>query len=195
MELILGSSSPRRKEIMQFFTYPFRAISPPYDESQVPFTGDPKAYVATLAREKGQSLKPQFPNDIIVSADTIVFVEGKVIGKPKNEEEMRSMLSTLAGKRHSVFTALHLISPTVTDSAIEETEVVCNRMTPEEIHCYMRGHSLYDKAGSYAIQRSGSLIVKEIHGCYYNVMGLPINALRKLLQRVGIDLWHYLQPF
>lgn len=195
MHLILGSSSPRRKEILSYFSYPFKQASPPFDEDSIPFVGDPVSYVTTLALEKGHSLKKAYPHDVILTADTVVFVEGDVLGKPKTEEEMVAMLTRLSSRWHSVYTAVAVISPKIVLSEYEETRVLFNTLTPDDIHRYMRSHSLFDKAGAYAIQSSGSLIVKRIEGCYYNVMGLPVNTLRKVLEQAGIDLWNHLKTF
>jgi septum formation protein len=193
MELILGSTSPRRKEILSFFSYPFKVATPPFDESQVPFTGDPSAYVTTLAIEKAHSLQPQFPKAAIVTCDTAVYVDGKVLGKPKDKKHMEKMLSLLSGKWHSVFTAIALSAPHVMISDYEETRVLTNDFSKEEIRKYINGHLLHDKAGAYAIQESGGLLVKKIEGCYYNVLGFPINTLRKLLKVAGIDLLDHLR--
>ena len=195
LELILGSTSPRRKEIMEFFSYPFRQVAPPFDEAIIPFTGDPQGYVTKLAQGKAHSLTPTFPNSIIVACDTIVFIDNEVLGKPKDEQAAFGMLAKLSGRWHSVFTAIAVFRQNRLLSAVTETKVHCNTLSQEDIHRYYRAHSLNDKAGSYAIQRSGSLVIKEIVGCYYNVMGLPVGTLRNLLQQVGIDLWDYLKPF
>jgi septum formation protein len=192
MQLILGSTSPRRKEIMEFFSYPFVQESPNFDESTVPFLGDPKSYVSTLALEKAHALKLKHPDSIIVCADTEVYLDGKCLGKPKDAQDAFKMLSSLSDRWHSVFTGLAVITPTVTLCEAEETEVECNSLSPQDIHRYLTALHLHDKAGAYAIQESGSLIVKKIVGCYYNVMGLPINTLRKLLLQAGIDLFDYI---
>jgi len=193
MELILGSTSPRRRQILSYFSIPFRCEKPEVDESATPFLGDPVAYVTTLALEKAHNLAPKFPTSIILTADTVVYAEGKILGKPAHKKEMTEMLNLLSGRRHSVFTALAVMSPGRVISEVEKTEVVCNKLSDAEIEKYIKGHILHDKAGAYAIQESGSLLVREIHGCYYNVMGLPINTLRQLLRQVGIDLMDWLQ--
>jgi septum formation protein len=193
MELILGSSSPRRREILSYFSLPFRCETPDVDESATPFLGDPKAYVTTLALEKAHNLHAKFPGSACLTADTVVFVDGKILGKPKDKKEMVRMLQILSGSTHSVFTALAVINPHRVISRVEETRVICNILSNEEIEKYINGHILHDKAGGYAIQGSGSLLVREIHGCYYNVMGMPINTLRALLLEVGIDLMDWLR--
>lgn len=193
MKLILGSTSPRRKEIMEFFSYPFVQASSDFDESKVAFLGDPKAYVETLALEKAHALKKQFPNDLILTADTEVYFEGKCLGKPKDEKDAVSMLSGLSGRWHSVYTGVSVLSPHLSLCEAELTEVECASLTPDEIHRYLRALHLYDKAGAYAIQKAGSLIIKQIKGCPYNVMGLPLNTLKKLLLSAGIDLFDYIK--
>lgn len=194
-KIILGSTSPRRKEIMDFFSLPFMQVASPFDESTVPYKKDPIAYVCELAQEKAKALKTNYPDSVILTADTMVFIDGELLGKPKDEQEVMKMLSNISGRWHSVFTAIAVTTPKATFCEAEETKVHCNTLSMEDIHRYMRAHSLTDKAGSYAIQKSGSMLVKEIEGCYYNVMGLPINTLRKLLSKAGIDLWDYLKPF
>ena len=194
-KIILGSTSPRRKEIMNFFSLPFTQVSSPFDESQVPYLKDPIAYVCKLAEEKAKALKDAYHDSIILTADTMVFIDGELLGKPKDEKETVEMLTKLSGRWHSVFTAVAVTTQATTFCEAEETKVHCNTLSIDDIHRYMRAHSLTDKAGAYAIQKSGSMLVKEINGCYYNVMGLPINTVRKLLFKAGIDLWDYLKPF
>jgi septum formation protein len=193
--IILGSSSPRRKEILEFFTLPFEQQSPNFDEESVRYDGNPQEYVEQLANEKGKELAKKNHHALIITADTMVVHEQKLLGKPKTEEDARLMLALLSGRWHSVFTAVAVTSDHQSIVFTEETKVLCNTITPHEAHEYLRAHNLYDKAGSYAIQKSGSLLVKEISGCYYNVMGLPVNALRKALLFFNIDLWNHLKPF
>lgn len=194
MTLILGSQSPRRREILNFFNLPFHQVSPSFDESSVPFKGDPEQYVQQLAKEKALSIAQQLPPSIILTADTIVYKEGKVFGKPSGEEEAFNYLKELSGEWHSVFTGLALYHyNNQMLHTVEETKVLCNELNEDQIHTYYRSLPWADKAGGYMIQGAGSLIVRRIEGCYYNVMGLPVNALCSLLQQVGIDLWQHLK--
>ncbi|HEV8053062.1 MAG TPA: nucleoside triphosphate pyrophosphatase [Parachlamydiaceae bacterium] len=192
-QLILGSQSPRRKEILSFFSLPFVAVTSNFDEDSVPFNDNPTEYVCEIATSKARALVPLFPDDLILTADTTVYKSGKIYGKPKDPEDAFQALSELAGDWHSVYTGITLISNHHVWSAFEETRVLFNPLTPEEIRHYHKKLHWSDKAGGYAIQMAGGLAVNKIDGCYYNVMGLPINSVRKLLLNVDIDLWDYLK--
>lgn len=191
--LILGSQSPRRKEILKFFNLSFEQVTPDFKEESIHFRRDPIKYVLSLAEGKAQSLKLHYPKDIILTADTIVYRMGKVYNKPKDEQEAYHMLSELVGKWHSVFTGVAILKGEILHSGWEETRVLFNSLTESEIRHYHQKIHWADKAGGYAIQMAGGLIVKKIDGCYYNVMGLPINTVHTLLKRIGIELWDYVQ--
>lgn len=193
MEIILGSHSPRRKEILGFFSLPFRQVASGFDEESIPYKGDAAHLACELAVKKAETLAKQFPNDIILTADTVVAIDGIALGKPTSPLESRQMLERLCGRWHSVITAVAVAKQGKVYDDIEETKVLCNNATPDELHRYMHAHALFDKAGGYAIQKSGSVLVQKIDGCYYNVCGLPINATRRLLLKAGIDLWDYLK--
>ncbi|WP_213105859.1 Maf family protein [Candidatus Protochlamydia amoebophila] len=193
MKIILGSQSPRRKEILNFFSLPFEQVSPVFDEETVPFGGNPEHYVLSLSAGKTKSLRYQFPKDILISADTIVYKEGKVFGKPRSKEEAFQNLRELAGHWHSVYTGVNVSNETQVIQQFEETKVLFNSLTDDEIHQYQERIHCADKAGGYMIQGAGSLIIKKLEGCYYNVMGLPINTLRLCLSEIGINLWKYLK--
>lgn len=195
MTLILGSQSPRRKEILGFFSIPFRQVSSAFDEDSIPYAGDAAKLARELALGKAKVLAATYPNETILTADTVVAIDNITLGKPANEAESKEMLTRLCGRWHSVITAVVGYKNGQFFSEEEETRVLCNVLTPDEIHRYMRVHALQDKAGGYAIQKSGSLLVRRIEGCYYNVCGLPINATRRILKKVGIDLWDHLKEF
>lgn len=185
MRITLASTSPRRKEILSYFTLPFEVKAPNFEEKSIPFGGDPIAYASALAQGKARSLEADSP---VLGADTIVVHRGQVFGKPANDEEAFENLCILSGQWHSVITAVSDGTTTLT----EETRVLFRRLTPDQIRRYVKAIKSSDKAGGYAIQMSGSLIVQRIEGCYYNVLGLPIGALHDLLLTQGIDLWDYL---
>lgn len=194
MRLILGSTSPRRREIISYFSLDFEQISPDYDEEAVPFPKDnPTKYVLELAEGKALSLSKQYPEAVILSADTIVYKNGKVYGKPKTEAEAFQAIQELQGGWHSVYSAVAVACNGKISSGFEETKVLMNALDEAQIKRYLNALHWADKAGSYAIQLAGSLIVSKIEGCYYNVMGLPINTVNKLLKEVGFDLWDHLQ--
>lgn len=191
--LILGSQSPRRKEILSYFSLPFEQFAPNFDEETLLFKGDPGEYVSSLSKGKAESLQMQYPEAIILTADTVVYREGKIYNKPKNEEEAFQALTELVGQWHSVFTGVTVNANNRSYQQWEETRVLFNPLTPDEIRHYHKKIHWADKAGGYAIQMGGGLIVRKIDGCYYNVMGLPINTVRALLQKVGIELWEYVK--
>lgn len=194
MKIILGSASPRRREILDYFSLPYTIVSSQFDERKVSYNNDPKAYVEEIARNKAKALS-HYEDACVITADTCVSIDNKVLGKPESEDEMRAMLQLLSGRWHSVWTSVCVQAKGMCLIDAEETKVRCNSLTPDEMHRYIRKLALLDKAGGYAIQKSGGIFVKSIVGCYYNVMGLPINTLQKLLQKVGIDLWDYLEKF
>lgn len=191
--LILGSQSPRRKEILGFFSLPFESVTSDFDEDSIIFHGDPEKYVCEIASGKARTLSKQYPQDIILTADTTVYKDGKIYGKPKDPDDAFRALAELEGSYHSVFTGVALFYQENIWTNCEETRVLFNPLTPEEIREYHKKLHWSDKAGGYAIQMAGGLAVKRIEGCYYNVMGMPINTVRQLLLNVGIDLWDYLK--
>lgn len=191
-EIILGSQSPRRAEILGYFSLPFKQVPSGFDEEAVPFKGDPEGYVRELSSGKAASLHDRFPNSIILTADTIVFYAGKIYNKPKNIEEAYQSFSELVGQWHAVYTGVTVHYKDQAYHQVEATRVLFNSLTPEQIRHYLSRTQWADKAGGYAIQMAGGLIVNRIEGCYYNVMGLPINTVKALLKRVGIELWDYL---
>lgn len=190
--LILGSRSPRRKEILGYFSLPFEQISSAFDEESIPFNGNPDEYVLEIAKGKALDLQKKFPAKRILTADTTVYCQGKIFGTPKTEEEAFETLTQLEGKWHEVYSGLALCHNGKCDQAVEMTRVFLNSLTDSEIQHYLSHKIWTDKAGGYAIQRGGGLIVRKIEGCFYNVMGFPINAVQKLLLKQNIDLWDYI---
>lgn len=193
IRFILGSESPRRKEIFGFFSIPFEQMSPGFCEESIPFTGNPQLYVSLLSEGKAEAISHRFPEAIIITADTIVYRDGKVYGKPKTHADAATYLTELNGEWHSVYTGVTVRQNTKQYSAVEETRVLFNRINEHQLNCYLTGMNLTDKAGAYAIQQAGGIIVRKIDGCYYNVMGMPINTLSQLLMHFNIDLWQHLK--
>lgn len=193
LPLILGSQSPRRIEILSHFSLPFEQVTSHFDERSVPFQGNPVSYASQIAVGKAEALNVDYPDRKILTADTVVYRQGKIYGKPQDENDAIATLRELVGQWHSVFTALTLQWGTQQFTRSEETRVLFNPLSEEQIKTYHRELHLYDKAGSYQLQMPGGLIVSRIEGCYYNVVGLPINSLRSVLKEVGIELWDHLR--
>lgn len=191
--LILGSQSPRRKAILEQFSLPFEQATPPFIEESVHFKGNPIEYATTLSKGKSDSLHRQYPKAIILTADTVVYYKGKIYNKPQTFEEAVSFLTEFSGNWQSVFTGVTIRQGDFEYSSCEETRVLFNSLTAEQIHRFLSSISWQDKGGGYTIQGIGSLVVRKIEGCYYNVTGLPLNIVRELLLKVGIDLWHYVK--
>ncbi len=192
MRLILGSQSPQRKEILQFFSHPFEQISPSFDERLIAYHGDPIDYVQTLSIGKSNSLISHHPESVILTADTVVYSENKIFNKPHNEEEGFEMLCTLQGGVHTVYTAVTAAYRNEQYTECASTKVHFHSLNEMQLQLYHKAFRGIDKAGGYGIQMAGSIIVKKLEGCFYNVMGLPLSATQNVLQKVGIDLWHYL---
>lgn len=193
--LILASNSPRRKKIMELLNLEFTTMAPNDDaEPEVNSFSDAiiaarvKAY--DVAENLSDEIKSKAP--IIIGADTIVVINGTVLGKPKNKEEAFNMLSELSNKTHTVATGLSLVKvygPGKDNleafSTIGKTEVVFRELSETEITKYIDGGEPMDKAGAYAIQGDGSIFVDSIHGCYNNVVGLPTSLLLDQLSQLG----------
>ncbi len=168
-------------------------MSPEVDEEAFPFKGDPVAYVSDLAEIKATVVARDWQDAIVIAADTTVYAAPHLYAKPRDKDEAFRFLSELSGKSHEVWTAICVIHGKKKFIEAELTKVYFHELTAEQIHSYITYIDPLDKAGGYAIQKLGYLVVKKIEGCFYNVMGLPLNALKNGLKHVGIDLWQYLK--
>lgn len=185
MKLVLASSSPRRRELLESLNVRFEVRSPDVDETRFPDEA-PGVYVERIARTKASALAQH--DEVTVAADTTVVFDGKVMGKPGHPEEARSMLRRLQGGRHEVLTGLAVASHGEIHSLVDATEVEMMPMTDDEIASYVAGGEPMDKAGAYALQGQGGMFVTSIHGSPSTVVGLPIHQLPRLLGRVGVEL-------
>lgn len=176
--IILASQSPRRQELLKLITNDFEIKVSNVDET-LPSGISPKDAVLYLSKIKAEPFKNG--SDIIIGADTVVALDGKILGKPKNDENAREMLKFLSGKAHSVFTGVTLIKGDITRSFSVETKVKFFDLTDEEIDEYIKTGEPVDKAGAYGIQGYGSLLVEKIDGDYFNVVGLPVSKLAREL--------------
>lgn len=190
--LILGSGSPRRAEILSFFHLPFEVIPSLFVEEELPYQQDPALYVQELARGKAADLMTRHRGRSVLCADTAVFIDDQVLNKPRDRAEAEAMLSRLAGRWHTVVTGVAVRRDTMEAYGTQATRLLFKPLSLEQIRLYQRGLHTLDKAGGYAIQGAGSMVVDKIEGCFYNVMGLPLTLTTGLLQRIGIDLWDHL---
>ena len=183
--LILASSSPRRKEILEKANIPFVVMEPDVDETQ--FAGsDPKSIVMQLARKKALSVMGSADyDDIILGVDTIVYDEGRILGKPCCKDEASNMMKSLSNKTHLVISGVCILQKNGFEKLFAcETLVEFGRIEDEEINEYVLSDEPYDKAGGYAIQGLASKFVKSINGCFYNVMGLPLSLVYSVIKRM-----------
>lgn len=186
--LILASASPRRKELLQNVGIPLKVIPSSVKEPEHR-NGTARDQVMNLAYLKAKSVSDLFPDSWVLGADTIVVIDNRILGKPRNREDASRMLKILSGRKHSVlssFSILHGKQRARVDRCIE-TEVVFKELTDEEIYGYIATREPLDKAGGYAIQGIGSFLVKSINGSYTNVVGLPLAEVLEELSRMGVS--------
>lgn len=185
--LILASSSPRRKELLENLRLEFEISSSDADES---FSEDlsPSEAVMELASRKSVTVAASYPDCFIIGSDTVVVHEGEILGKPAGEQEAFAMLRKLSGRSHSVYTGVSILSPEKETRFYEKTDVTFWDLSDEEIDTYIKSGEPFDKAGGYGIQGFGSMLVKEIKGDYYTVMGLPVSRLIRELRKTGYIL-------
>ncbi len=185
--LILASQSPRRKYLLKQARLQFKVIPSQVDESTVPMTS-PESYVKILAEQKARDIARQYPDNYVIGADTIVLMDGTILGKPRSRDEARQMLARLSGKTHQVLTGFAVCCATKSYSYSDtiKTDVRFKNLAPEEIEWYIHTSEPFDKAGAYAIQGLGTFLVKSIKGSYTNVVGLPVCEVIELLLKEGI---------
>lgn len=184
-KLILASSSPRRKEILEKDGVEFR-IRFPLDIVEETSGSDPVEHVLTLSRKKAESISGRTGEGIILGADTVVVLDGEILGKPKSPKEARSMLKKLSGRAHKVYTGITLLNKYNGKSVSDYdcTEVKFNRLEDEKIAEYIHSGEPMDKAGAYGIQGMGNFLVENIQGNLDNVIGLPRAKLKEMLYKI-----------
>lgn len=187
--IILASNSPRRRELLRQIGLAF-TTDPAYVDERVLPGEQPEAYAVRVALEKARAVAQRSRTGIVVAADTIVVLGDAILGKPANAEDAMRMLEMLSGKMHYVITGLVVIDSQSgkTLARTAWTKVWFRKLTPEEIASYVATGEPLDKAGAYGIQEKGSLLVEKIEGCYFNVVGLPVSLLGKMLQVFGINI-------
>lgn len=201
MRLILASSSPRRKELLKKITDDFIVIESNFDEKTIEFQGDVSKYVMELAKAKAMDVSNKLRNEakykklldqevFIIGCDTVVETENNILGKPKDNLEAEIMLKKLSGKVHRVYSGIAVVnaSKKVFETDYACTEVAFSKLSMDEIRNYIKSGESLDKAGAYGIQGKAAIFVEEIRGCYYNIVGLPLNKLYKMLLEMGVNL-------
>ncbi len=186
--IILASGSPRRRELLRNLGLDFTVIPSEVDEGDH-FGLAPAALAEELARAKAMQVAKR-ERGLVIGADTIVIIDGGVLGKPRDHDEAVWMLSLLAGRTHTVITGL-AVEDTETGCSVvehEETQVTMRPLSADQVSGYVRTGEPMDKAGAYAVQGVGSLLVERIQGDYFNVVGLPVARLGRILEGFGIDI-------
>lgn len=188
MRILLASASPRRKQLLEQIGWSFDVVCPNVDERPVPGES-PEDMVMRLARLKGGSVRVSSPDTLVVSADTaVVAPDGAVFGKPKDEADAARMLCALSGHAHRVCSGLALFLNGVCRCGVSRTTVVFHALEAADVSAYIASGEWRGKAGAYAIQGRGSLLVDSIEGDYSSVVGLPLALLRQLMREHGFSL-------
>lgn len=186
--MILASKSPRRKEIMESFGFNFKIITPDIDEisDEIEIIDQ----IMDIARKKALEVSKEFTGDYILAADTVVVLDNKVFGKPKDKIEAKEMLKLLSNRTHEVITAYCLLNldKNVEIVSHDTTEVKFKDLTDEVIEWYLSTGESLDKAGSYGIQGKGAFLIDNINGDFFSVMGLPIERIVSDLLSIGLKL-------
>lgn len=182
--LILASSSPRRRKLLALLGRPFEVVTADVDES--PIVGEPAAeLVARLARAKATTVARHHQEAVVIGADTVVVIDGDIIGKPRDTEDAAAILRRLSGRTHQVMTGVAIATTTSTSAFIETTSVTFASLTGRDIDGYIATGEPMDKAGAYGIQGIGGRFVTAIDGSYHNVVGLPVAQVAAVLEDLG----------
>jgi septum formation protein len=183
---ILASKSPRRYELLKQLGFSFDVVPSTVSE-EVLGKEPPREHVSRLAEAKALDVGGRYPDRWVIAADTIVYIEGSILGKPKDEAEAIGMLSRLSGQEHRVWSGIFVchLGRGKKERGVAETAVKMKSLTPAEMKWYVRTGEPLDKAGAYAIQGIGAFMIESIRGSYTNVVGLPMCELIEILERVG----------
>jgi septum formation protein len=184
--LILASSSPRRYELLSLTLLPFETYPSALEEKMDPNLS-PSQLVESLAEQKASDVLTYKPNDVILGADTIVVYGNKRLGKPQNEQEAAETLRMLSGQTHDVYTGVCIMDQEKKRLFSVKTSVTFYPLSEETIRWYIKSGEPFDKAGSYGIQGSGSLLVEKINGDYFSVVGLPLSKVARTLSDFGFS--------
>ena len=187
MKIVLASQSPRRRELLGKMGLEFTTKSPEIDEEAI--HGLPaQELVKTLSREKALHIaQGEDPDTIVIGSDTVVVLDGEILGKPASVGQAEEMITALSGRSHEVCTGVTVCQGEKVVSQVEVTQVTFRSLTPEEVRRYVQTGEPMDKAGAYGIQGYGALLVEGIQGDYSSVVGLPVCRLGRMLLAFGVD--------
>ena len=185
--LILASKSPRRYELLKQMGLHFDVVQSSVEEEKVVRDESPREHVIRLSEEKAREVGRKYPDSWVLGADTVVYIDGASLGKPKTREEAVDMLRRLSGQEHSVLTGFSVLNvgKGKGERGSVETAVKVKPLSPVEMEWYVQTGEPFDKAGAYAIQGIGSFMIESIRGSYTNVVGLPVGEVIELLVRLG----------
>jgi septum formation protein len=188
MGIILASASPRRRELLIMLGVRDFTVMPADTSENLP-PMEPEDAVRHIALMKAREVSGRYPGeDVVIAADTLVYLDGEALGKPKDAEEAGDMLRRLSGNRHTVYTGVALIKDAAETTFSEKTDVFFRQMSSAEIDAYVRTGEPLDKAGAYGAQGRGAVFIERIEGDFFNVMGLPLCRLAAELRDFGFDL-------
>lgn len=185
--IVLGSGSPRRQELLRRMGIEDFDLRVPQVEETFPAGLSPQETVCCISREKSAAVVST-PEEIVITADTMVFLDDKKLGKPADEGEALSMLTALQGRHHTVCTGVTVRQGERLLTAAETTDIYFRPATESELRAYIATGEPMDKAGAYGVQGKGGLLVQRIDGDFFNVMGLPLVLLHSMLREFGVDL-------
>lgn len=185
--LILASGSPRRRELLAQIGVAYMVNPSHYQESH-PGRKNPEKFVLAQALGKARDVAAKFPGQWVLGADTIVAIDGKMLGKPKNEKEALAMLRELSGRKHSVYTGVALVQDDKEYTKVVETKVWFRKILEKEMRAYVQSGEPLDKAGGYGIQGRAAAFVDKINGSYTNVVGLPLSQVCKLFHKAKVTV-------
>lgn len=188
-QIVLASASPRRKELLELIGLKFKVVVSSYEEDMT-LQLSPRGLACLLSAKKAEDVALRCPDALVIAADTFIDLKGHLLGKPQTPAEAKQMLRSLSNRSHEVitgFTVLDTASGAKISKAVA-TKVYFKKLTQREIDAYVASGEPMDKAGAYAIQGLGSIIIKKIDGDYFNVIGLPLNALTSALRKFGVSV-------
>ena len=184
--VILASQSPRRIELLKTVIKNFRIVPSKIDEV-CDINLSPEENAILLGRKKATWVAKEHPHNLVIGADTMVVLENKIIGKPTDAENARQILRQLSGQEHKVITGVAVVHSKIF-SAVSSSHVRIKALTPDEINSYVESGEPMDKAGAYAIQGEGSFLIESYSGSYSNIIGLPMDLLKDLLQKLNFSI-------